>query len=232
MALAQGVHATAQNVSAASVTTAAISTTTGSGVLVEVAWGTNGGQTFTSITDSVGNTAPTQIGAETSSGNLSTRLYYYPNITGNAAHTFTFTISSAISLSMWVVEVTASNLAGITLDQSNSGVDTVSPYDSPTITTTTATEILFGGSAEISGGFTNTIVHTLGNSFTLTDEITNAGFYVTSYSSLRNVSSTGTYNTSWTNTGTDTVSTSINWIASFTENAGGGAGSRPMFRGS
>lgn len=222
MALAQGVHTSTQSSAATSITTGAISTTTGSGVVVLVGWNVNSGQTFTSITDSVGNAAPTQIGTELSNSNLSSRLYYFPNITGNASHTFTFTVSASATLSMWVVEVTASALAGITLDQSNSGTDTVSSYDSPSITTTTANEFLFGGSVELSTTFTNTIVHTVGNSFTLADEITDAGNYWTGYSSSRVVNATGTYNTSWTNSGTATVSVSENWIASFTENAGSG----------
>lgn len=221
MALAAGVHAATQSVSAATITTGAIATTTGSGVIALV--GFTNSQTFVSLTDSVGNTAPTQIGSELyDTGTLLSRLYYFPNITGNAAHTFTLTISGAATCSLLVVECTASNANGILLDQSNSGTDATSSYDSPSITTTVADEFLFGGSLDRSVNFSNTIIHTVGNSFTLTDEITNAGFYWTGYASSRVVSATGTYNTSWTNSGTDTVSISSNWIASFSE-VGGGA---------
>lgn len=217
MSLAQGAHNIGQTTSATSVTTAALATTTGSGVVVLVTWSNS--QTFTSITDSVGNPSPTQIGTELSdAANMLSRLYYYPLITGNAAHTFTLTISGATACSIWAVECTTTNGVGILLDQTNQGLDNVGTnYDSPSITTTIANEFLFGGAVERSTLFSGTIIHNPGNGFTLTDEITNAGFYWTGYSSTQVVSATGTYNTSWTNSGTEVITTSSNWIASFSE---------------
>lgn len=190
-------------------TTTGIATTTGSGLLVGIVF-TNTAS-FTSLTDSVGNGAPIQIGAEQTVTGGKTRLYYWPNITGGAAHTVTLTITGATQKSIFVQEVKTTIGSGITLDQNASGVDATTPFTSPAITTLIADEMLVAFDAD---DVSATTTHTAGASFTLqTEQTSNTGW--TGALGTQLVAATGTYNSSWTVSSTpiDTAQ----WIASFSE---------------
>ncbi len=195
------------------ITTAALATTTGSGLITSCLW--SSGQTFSSISENGGNGAPTLIGIE-KTGVGRSRVYYWPNITGNAAHTVTWTLSAGAPASCFVLEILTNNGGGITLDQGTQGNDNSSPWaDLLTITTTIATELLVSVAYGNSAG--NPDNWTAGASFTRHEHATNgASFWAGAIGSLH-VSSTGTYNGSWT----DSVSSSNTnvHIASFSEAA-------------
>ena len=73
MSLTVGAHGSAASASSAALATSAMSTTVGSGVVVGVTFQ----GTFTSITDSKNNSAPTQIWSELGA-TQKVRLYYFP----------------------------------------------------------------------------------------------------------------------------------------------------------
>src|SRR3990167_9787313 len=100
MALSLGVTAVASNTSGATVTTPSRTTTSGSTVVLMGTWGA---QTFSSFTDSKGNTW-TQIQTE-SGPSPTTRMYYAANLIGGTSHTFTLTLGSSGTPSICMVEV-------------------------------------------------------------------------------------------------------------------------------
>lgn len=227
MGLTLGVHALA-SASASTVTTGAITTqATGSGIELVVNF--EAAVTFTSVTDSKGNTW-TQIGSEiTDSGTVvKMRRYRCNNAIGGSGHTFTLTCSGANVCGIAVVEELASVGAGVALDQEGVINDTASAYDSGSETTTIADEMLIGGFTCQGGGGTYT--HTVGNSFTLIDEETNGTSFFPLATMYRIVTATGTYNT--TTTVTTTPIAALCSLDTFREAAGGLVGtyqrSRPF----
>ena len=200
MAMSLGVNAIASG-SGSTVTTGVITTqVAGSGIVLVVNF-QKPTQTFTSVTDSKGNTW-TQVGSEItdSGGVVAMRRYQCPNAIGGSGHTFTLTCNVAGVCGIAAVEVLTTNGAGITLDQEGVVNDTASAYDSGAETTTIANEFLLGGFTCEGGGGTYT--HTFGNSFTLIHEETAGTNFFPLATCYRVVSATGTYNTTCTVTTT------------------------------
>lgn len=218
MALTVGQVTTAANGTGTTLTTSAIATTGGSGVLIGLHWYNAGGVTFTSLTSSTSESV-TQVGTELLSSNFATsRLYYLPNTAGNANHTFTLTCSVSTYKNLYVVEVDTTNGAGVLLDQQARQNDDATPFVSPNITTTIANEILYGMS--VSESNSNPVTHTAGNSFVKQGEVTDGTTSIPGAHATRIVTATGTYQTSWTMTGS--IFGTSQWIASFSEAAAGG----------
>lgn len=196
MALALGAHAIAANGGGTTVTTAAQTTAT-SGSALYIAVDFQPSQSFTSVTDSKGNTW-TQIGAEVADGSniVATRRYRCANATGGTNHTFTLTCANSGVCGIAFVEMTTTNGNGVTFDQQAAQADTVTAFVSPNVTTTVADEMLLSMFTAQGGG--GTYNHTAGNSFTLIDEITDGASHFPIATSYRVVTATGTYNASWT----------------------------------
>jgi hypothetical protein len=216
MSLAFGVH-TLSSALAATVTTGSLTTaSTGSGLVLLVDWDSGG--TFTSVSDSKGNTW-VQVGTQQadSTNTVLTRRYYCANAVGGSSHTFTLTTSGASLCSIAVIEVTTTNGIGITLDQQIATQDGATPFASGSITTTVNNEILI--SLFTSQGSSGTYTPTAGNSFTLADAETNGSDFFPMVSGYRLVSSIGSYNASWTTT--NAPSTSVVTTDSFYEVSAG-----------
>lgn len=137
-AIAQGNYPTA------TATTAGMTTTTGNLVILDNSY--NGA--FSSNTDSVGNTPWLTAIAEinTTENSTSGRETYFNQITGNATHTFTLTLTSALIPTICAIEVTgqatSSPLDKVQSDAVTSGSTTIT--GSNTATTTQADELLHG----------------------------------------------------------------------------------------
>lgn len=191
-----GVHAS-NFIIGTSVTTPAIATTTGSTIVVAVTWTST---TFTSITDSVGNPAPTQILTEDASTEK-TRMYYFPNITGNANHTFTLNIGASQLCNIAVVEIKGASTSA-PLDQADRVRDTSSPFTlAAGLTTTQANEALVTFIAGDSGSNPATMAETGLGSSTIQEQNTNGATQIAWGLATEVKSSTGTFNPSWTQTG-------------------------------
>lgn len=216
MSLSVGVNAIA-SANAASVTTGAVTTqVSGSGLVLVVNY--QASATFTSVTDSKGNTW-TQIGSTiTDDGTVLTmRRYRCANAVGGSSHTFTLTCTASNVCGIAAVEILTTNGAGVVLDQQAVQNDSASPYVSPGVTTAIANEMLIGG---FSGqGPAGTYTHTFGNSFTLVNEETDGNQFFPLATCSRIVSATGTYNTTCTVTTTPTHA--LCSLDTFSEAAGG-----------
>lgn len=206
---------------ASPVTTAGVTTqATGSILVVGAIWET---AAFTSITDSKSNSY-TQIGTEQTIGGFKARLYYVENATGGSSHTFTLTTGGGnIFGTVLALEVIGGATAS-SLDQSNQQTDSASPFTSPSITTTNANDILV--SACMSDGIANPMDFAESTGFTVNiTRNSGASFYPMALGT-RIVSSTGSYNSSWT---TASGANAAVFIASFKELAGAGAAVKARF---
>lgn len=124
MAVSYGAHVSAYVSNALSVTSTAVSTTTGSTIVLFL-WGDNG-PTYTP-SDNGGHTWTAIGSAVTDSAGSVCRAYYCANITGSASHTFTTTTNSNASQGVWMVEVLGAATSGA-LDTYSSADDTSSPF--------------------------------------------------------------------------------------------------------
>lgn len=133
-----------------SVTTAGITTTTGN-LLVAVMSAFGNFIGATPITDSNGNTW-TQAVASTGTTEGWGSIFFCANATGGAAHTFTFTVTSATFIALAVFEITgaaASPLSNVNSASSTGSTD----HDSGNVTTSsTLDEILIGGGTSSDAG--------------------------------------------------------------------------------
>lgn len=173
-----------------SVTSTAISTTTGNLIVVLAG---SAGQAFTGspVTDSGGHTwtpCPGQVNFPGSG----TRViqYYSANITGSASHTFTAATSVSDDLTIVVYEFTDTTTS--VCDQSAGGghdTEVTSHTSATTGTTTAAAELLVGGMAT-GDTFGATVTGT--NGWTVSNYNNGGGTDVAG--AYRVVSSTGTYN--------------------------------------
>lgn len=195
MGLLLGVHTLNSDDTAVSVTTAPITTqVSGSGLVLTIDFFTT--QTFVSVSDSKGN-AWVQIGTEVIAGaTVAMRRYYCANAGGGSGHTFTATVTGIVPIGIAVTEILTTNGQGVLLDQQASAVDPTSPYDSPGITTTLASEFLLAPITSHGGGATYNNVP--GNSFTLVDQETNGNRFFPMGVAYRLVSSISTYSATWT----------------------------------
>jgi hypothetical protein len=139
----------ARSTSAASVTTTAISTTTGHAIVVFVSANT---ATIgaTPITDSGSHTWTQAVPATGSQG--ASALYYNPSITGSGSHTFTFTPTANDIIEILVIEV--SGLAASPLGQTDADSTSATNHTTGPITAAAGICELFiaaGGSADAGG---------------------------------------------------------------------------------
>ena len=166
---------------------------------------------FTSVQDSNSNTW-TQIQSEladATAGNAS-RMYYAQNMTGGASHTFTLNKSSGSFAAIFFLELTTMLTSGV-LDQSNRVLDTASPFDSPSVTTLSANEVLVALAFADDGGANSYVA---GNSFTIQQQRADGSISWTGAIASRIVTATGSYNSTFTRTGAARVHS---WIATFIE---------------
>lgn len=173
------------------------------------------GSAFTSMATSM--SAPgawTQIGtelADATAGNA-TRGYYLENVGGGTNPTVTLTKGSGAFATLLVVELTGMELSSV-LDQQNRVLDTATAFDSPSVTTLFANEVAVGFSAadDVSAN-----VYAAGNSFSIQQQFSNGAVNWTCALATRVLTSTGSYNTTFTRTGATRVHS---WIATFRETA-------------
>lgn len=216
MGIAVGVHASNAVGSGTSVTTAA-RTSAASGSTFIIGAVCNNSE-FSSVADSKSNVYTLIGAAQTFDSAGGVRLYYCQNGTGGASHTATLNVTSSAAHTVFFVEITGGLTSGI-LDQNNRANDTSSPFASPGITTTQADEILISILGGNSGS--NPATHAESTGFTIDETVTNGTTFYTGCIASRVVSSTGTYNSSFTETGGTNTGVII---ASFKAAAGGGAG--------
>jgi len=196
---------------------------TGSTFIIAAQWSRNSG-TFSSVSDSKGNTytlIDTQLDWDGVNGGA--RLYYCENGTGGASHTATFTLTGSNGpLTVFFGEITGGLTSGI-LDQHTRREDTASPFTlAAGLTTTQADELLVAFFAGNSGS--NPATHAesgLGSSTIQTaSEETNGASFWTAAIATAVKSATGTFNPSWTESGGTSAAV---FLATFKAAAAGGA---------
>lgn len=192
-----------------SITTDAL-TTQASGSVFIVAAAAQAGGINNAISDSKSNSYGSPILDIENGVGMGVKLWYCENGTGGSGHTVTNT--SIVDGTLYFLELTGMLTSGA-LDQSAQNTDGSSPYDSSSITTTQAIETIIGMVGDSGGTFT------AGNSFTKIQEETDSGLYWPSCLVARDVTSTGSYNTTFTSTD---GSAKALLIASFKAAGGGG----------
>lgn len=224
MVIAVGQTSKGRSGAAATVATAGVTTqATGSTFVLGVTWGA--GAAFTSVVDSKGNTY-TQVGGldlDPDGTGSHTRFYYCQNGVGGASHTATLTIGAANNLEILFLEITGAAIASF--DLGNGNADTASPYTTPSIATTQAAEMLVAFFAGNSGSNPATHAESTGFSVQTGAEETNGASFWTGCLATRIVAATGSYNASFTETGS-TRGTAF--IASFKEAAAGAGAQRGL----
>jgi hypothetical protein len=216
-----GVHASVGSGGASgSVTTAGVTTTNGSTVILLVAVNS---ATFgaTPVQDSKSNTW-VQVGTAVSIGaspDTETRVYKAVNVTGGSGHTFTVNPASggfAVLLAVECLNTPASPT--VTADRQ---ADASSPYTSPSIAPGTPVTLIGGIITDAPSG---TEVDTWGGSFASGDKVEEVGDANTSVTgSIAAVSkAAGTYNSSVTVSGVTVTHTGV-WIVAVEENASAAA---------
>lgn len=213
MAIAVGATSKGRTASAATIATAGVTTqVSGSTFVMGMVWST--AATFSTLVDSKGNTY-TQVGTElTSAAVPHARFYYCENGIGGASHTGTITISGAATIDIFFLEITGAAVASF--DLGNRQSDGASPYTSPGILTTQAAEMLVSFLAADSGS--NPATHAESTGFIIQSgaEETNGASFWTGCLATRIVAATGTYNSSFTESG---ATASAVYIAAFKEGA-------------
>ncbi len=187
---------------AASFTTPGVTTTAGSTIVVACAFQAG---TFSSVSHSkAGSLVEIQNpGFDNFGTSIGSRLFYLTNNPGGAAHTFTLTMTGGAPGAILIMEIL--NAAVSSFDLGARQADATSPFDSPAIATTQATEMLAGffitptGSAVVPG---NSFVEAIGDTAVVPISL-----------AYRLVSSIGSYNSSFTQTGSPTDPQV--WIAGF-----------------
>lgn len=197
--MALGAHVVVGAGSGTTATTASRTSTGGANTVFSVYVSWYGSATAPTVTDSKGNTY-SQVGSTVSFSddtNLKGALFECLGGTGGASHTWTATFAGTQDLiSAWVQEwVFASGTA--TRDQAPAGVsDSSSPFTSGSATTTQANEALLSYVTVIAEHFFDVV--TWGNSFTSNGDWILGDELIWGDSAYREVSSTGTYNSSLT----------------------------------
>jgi len=196
MALAVGQTSKGSTTGGTTATTSAVTTAT-SGSTFEVAV-IYDGTSFTSIADSKSNTY-TQVGTETTinGSNAKCRRYKCEGGAGGASHTVTVTAASGIIVVLFM-EVTGSTV--VSEGTPSQAQDNASPFTSPSITTgvadTLLTSVIFGDSGSNPASTSDSTGFTVQVS-----ELDGSTLWVAALAT-RAVTSTGTYNSSFTQTGT------------------------------
>jgi len=140
IAFVQGLTKSGNGVS--SITSAGVATTSGN--LLHAGLVNETGN-FTSFTDSGGHTWTQSNAERVGFGGLDKmRTLHTPNITGQASHTFTYTISTNGAITLGVIEISGA-ATSTPLDQANSNEDTTgTSHASPGSLTTQADEMIVG----------------------------------------------------------------------------------------
>lgn len=172
-------------------TTAAVTTTAGSVIFILCQFDAG---TFVSVTHSKTGT-PVIMGAgfDNFGTSLGSRIYRLDNNPGGTLHTFTLTCTGGGG-AITILEVI--NVPAAPFDTSNQQADAATPFDSPGITTAAGVEMLIGAIASPTG---TAVVGA--NGFTVA--VSNEAVY-TGAIAYRLVTGSGTYNSSFTLTGTPT----------------------------
>lgn len=213
MAISIGVSASAAG-TATSITTGAVTTTTGSCLLLFMNWSS---ATFTSVTDSKSNSW-TQVSTELNASSHKTRCYVCYNATGGASHTFTLTLAASNDLNLFMVEIPgAATSSGV--DQAGRTSDSSSPFTTTGLTTTQANEALVTFISGNSSSNPATHAETGLGSSTIQQNITNGALYWVGALATKLVSATGTYTPSWTENGSSNAHV---WLVTVKEAAAGG----------
>lgn len=236
MGILAGVGAKGRSTSTASQVTGNVTTqASGSGFIVAAAW--SAAANFSSIADNKGNSANyVQIGAEIAVGAADkARLYYVKNGIGGAGHNWTIALSAAATLTVLAKEVMGAELVNF-LDQGSGNADTTSPFTlTAGLLTTRPTELLMAIMFGNTGSNPGTHAESGIGSMTIdsaAEELDGTQFF-TGCIATKVVSSTGTYNPSFTESGGTGAAV---FLATFRERADGGArtsvfGGQPMIRG-
>lgn len=196
MALAVGQVSKGGTTGGTTATTTAVNTAT-SGSTFEVAV-IYDGTSFTSITDNKSNTW-TQVGTETTinGSNAKCRRYKKEGGAGGTGHTVTVTCASGIIVVLFM-EITGSTV--VSDGTPSQARDNASPFASPSITTTSATTLLTSVVWGDSGSNPATTAESTGFSVQVS-ELDGSSYWVAALAT-RAVTSTGTYNSSFTQSGT------------------------------
>lgn len=220
-----------RNTGVGSIASTAITTSAGSALIAAAIWDTG---TFSSIVDSKSNTW-TQIGLELTGlggGSNRARIYYSELDAAKvgASHTVTVAQTSTSAMTLVVIEVGGGTIPGI-FDKQAGKTDNLSPFASgATVTTTQAIELIVSALFGTSGS--NPATHALAASSTPTsgwavtaaaEETNGVSFYTGGLANVR-VTSTGTYEGSWTETG---GADSAVWTATFKEGVAAAASADP-----
>lgn len=131
--------------SAASVTTGAITTTSGN-LLVALVFSFGNNIGATPLSDSKGNTWSAAI-ASTGTTQGWGAMFYVANATGGASHTFTFTPSSSDFIIIFVIEIAAAALSNVLNNTSSSSASTSTPNSGSISANAGVDEIFVGGGA-------------------------------------------------------------------------------------
>ena len=194
-------------------TSSSTTTASGSGFIVAAQIENTVSFSATAITDSKSNTY-TQIGSTISQTGQKSAWFVCDNGTGGSSHTWTVNTTGTNYITAYVVEITTTNGAGITLAQNTGKQDASSPFTSGSITTTTADAMLVAFLAGNSGS--NPATHAESTGFTIRADQTNGPADWSGALATFLKSATGTYDSSWTETG---AVDSVAFIAAFTEDA-------------
>ena len=189
-ALSAGAKASAAAAAVNTVTTAGVTTqSTGSGFWLSVGW--HSGATVNTPTDNKGN-AYVQVGSTQVDGSWSWARYYCATGAGGSGHTFTVTTTGSVALvQILAQELITTNGNGVVLDQTAQQQLNVASWVSPSVTTTSANEILVGGwLGHTSSG---TASFTANSSFALGPTILDGSFDNSAAVETRVVSATGSY---------------------------------------
>lgn len=216
MAIAVGVTSKGRTASSSSIATTGVATqASGSTFVIGVVWNNVG---FTSVTDNKTNTYTQLGGLDLQPGAAAShaRLYYCQNGNGGAGHTGTLTLAGADNCAIFFLEITGALAASF--DLGNGNLDTASPFTSPSITTTQARELLIAYLAGDSGS--NPATHAESTGFTVQSaaEETNGSSFWTGCLASRLVTSTASYNASFTESG---ATRGAVFVIGFKEAAGG-----------
>jgi len=154
IAYLETVTATGNNVT--SVTTPSMNTVSGNGIVAQISIEHSSGGAYSSFTDSVSHP---WTASYTGAGSASTiRERYNSNITGNAAHTFTVTLTEPGYPTLAVSEISGQDNTGALHVAATGDATSGTTHNTTNITTTIADCLLFGvaGSSGFDGAHTFT----------------------------------------------------------------------------
>lgn len=213
MAIEIANHVVGSTAGASSVTTAGITSTTGSNFYLLISF--RQGDTFNGVSDSKGNTY-TQVDTLADAGyGWTISTYKCVNGTGGASHTATVTMGATTRIVCYFVEVSGADTT-TDIDQHSIAKDTSTPFDGTALTTTQANEVIL---AIIRSNDTVNTTITVNGGFTQLDIDATVSASVAGY---RITSATGTYSPAATSSpgGTQAMIAML----SIKEAAGGGGG--------